>query len=74
MGKNRSCQRNLIKPFQIEGMIAMITRMDMIFMRLVKWPKIAVKKKPKFSEILVTKVIQFWCYTNSMKTKNVPLN
>ena len=29
------------------------------FLRLVKWPKIAVKKKPKFSEILVTKVVQF---------------
>ena len=26
-----SCQRNLIKTFQIEGMIAPITKMDLIF-------------------------------------------
>ena len=26
-----SCQRNLIKTFQIEGMIALITKMDLIF-------------------------------------------
>ena len=26
-----SCQRNLIKTFQIEGMIALIAKMDMIF-------------------------------------------
>ena len=29
------------------------------FLRLVKWPKIAVKKKPNFLEILGTKVVQF---------------
>ena len=44
------------------------------FLRLLKWPKITVKKKPKFSEILGTKVVQFWCYTKLVKTKNVPLN
>ena len=44
------------------------------FLRLVKWPKIAVKKKPNFSEVLGTKVVQFWCYTKSIMTKNVPLN
>ena len=32
------------------------------------------QKKPKFSEILGTKVVQFWCYTKLVKTKNVPLN
>ena len=37
-------------------------------MRLVKWPKIAVKK-PKISEILRTKVVQFWCYTKLEKNK-----
>ena len=26
-----SCQRNLIKTFQIDGMIALITKMDLIF-------------------------------------------
>ena len=25
------------------------------------------KKKPKFSEILGTKVVQFWCYTRLVK-------
>ena len=39
-----SCQRNLIKTFQIEAMIALITKMVYFFMRLVKWPKIDVKK------------------------------
>ena len=40
-----SCQRNLIKTFQIEAMIALITEMILIFfMRLVKWPKIDIKK------------------------------
>ena len=40
-----SCQRNLIKTIQIEAMIALITKMVLIFfMRLVKWPKIDVKK------------------------------
>ena len=40
-----TCQRNLIKKtFQIEGMIALIKKMDLIFSWLVKWPKIAVKK------------------------------
>ena len=40
-----SCQRNLIKTFQIEGMIALIKKNGFdFFMRLVKWPKIAVKK------------------------------
>ena len=43
------------------------------FMSLVKWPKIAVKKA-NFLEILGTKVVQFWSYTKSEKTKNVPLN
>ena len=38
-----SCQRNLIKTFQIEGMIALINDLD-FFLRLVKWPKIAFKK------------------------------
>ena len=31
-------------------------------------------KKPKFSEFLVTKVVQFWCYTKLVIAKNVPLN
>ena len=26
-----SCQRNMIKTFQIDGMIALITKMDLIF-------------------------------------------
>ena len=40
-----SYQRNLIKTFQIEGRIALITKMVLIFFtRLVKWPKIDVKK------------------------------
>ena len=40
-----SCQRNLIKTFQIEGMIALIRKIGFeFFMRLVKWPKIAIKK------------------------------
>ena len=46
-----SCQRNLIKTFQIEGMIALITKMTLIFfLRLVKWPKIAVKKSQIFQK------------------------
>ena len=46
-----SCQRNLIKTFQIEVMIALITNMTLIFfMRLVKWLKIAVKKSQKFKK------------------------
>ena len=36
--------------------------------------KNSCRKKPKFSEILGTKVVQFWCYTKLVKTKNVPLN
>ena len=44
-----SCQRNLIKTFQIEAMTAQITKHGIgFFMRLVKWPKIAVKKNPIF--------------------------
>ena len=40
-----SCQWNLMKTFQIEAIIALITKMVLIFfMRLVKWPKIDVKK------------------------------
>ena len=40
-----SCQRNLIKIFQIEAMIALIKKKGInFFMRLVKWPKIDVKK------------------------------
>ena len=44
------------------------------FMRLVKWPKIADKKKPNFLEMLGTKVVQFWCYTKLIKTKKLLLN
>ena len=36
--------------------------------------KNSCQKKPKFSAFLVTKVVQFWCYTKLVKTKNVPLN
>ena len=36
--------------------------------------KNSCQKKPKFSEILGTKVFHIWCYTKSLKTKNVPLN
>ena len=36
--------------------------------------KNSCQKKPNFSEILGTKVVQFWCYTKSIKTKNVLLN
>ena len=36
--------------------------------------KNSCQKKPKFSEILRKKVVQFWRYTKSIKTKNVPLN
>ena len=40
-----SCQRTLIKTFQIEAMIVLISKVALIFfMRLVKWLKIAVKK------------------------------
>ena len=40
-----SCQRNLIKTFQIEAMIALINKKGIgFFTRLVKWPKIDVKK------------------------------
>ena len=40
-----SCQRNFTKTFQIEGMIALMHKNAFdFFMRLVKWPKIAVKK------------------------------
>ena len=42
-----SIQRNLIKTFPIEAMIALITKMALhigFFLRRVKWPKIAVKK------------------------------
>ena len=40
-----SCQRNLIKTFQIEAMIALIKKKGIdFFTRLVKWPKIDVKK------------------------------
>ena len=46
-----SCQRNLMKTFQIEGMIALIIKKDLIFfMRLFKWPKIAVKKRQIFQK------------------------
>ena len=46
-----SCQRNLIKTFQIEDMIALITKSDLdFFFRLVKWPKIAVKKSQNFQK------------------------
>ena len=31
--------------------------------------KNSCQKKPKFSEILGTKVVQFWCYTKSIKNK-----
>ena len=42
---------NLIKTFQIEGMIELITKMTLIFFfRLVKWPKIAVKKSQNFKK------------------------
>ena len=44
-----SCQRNLIKTFQIEGMIALITKMTLIFfLGLVKWWKKAVKNAKFF--------------------------
>ena len=36
--------------------------------------KNSCQKKPNYSEILGTKVVQFWCYTKSIKTKNVLLN
>ena len=36
--------------------------------------KNSCQKKPNFSEILGTKVVQFWCYTKSIKTKNVPIS
>ena len=36
--------------------------------------KNSCQKKPNVSEILGTKVVQFWCYTKLVKTKNVPLN
>ena len=36
--------------------------------------KNSCQKKPHFSEILGTKVVQFWCYTKLVKTKNMPLN
>ena len=40
-----SCQRNLIKTFQIEAMICTDHKNGIdFFMRLVKWPKIDVKK------------------------------
>ena len=42
------------------------------FMRLVKWPRIAVK--PNFLEILETKIVQFWYYTKLIKTKNMLLH
>ena len=42
------------------------------FLRLVKWQKIAVKKETNFSEILGTKVVQFWCYTKLVKKKCAP--
>ena len=32
------------------------------------------QKKPIFLEILGTKVVQFWCYTNLIKTKKLLLN
>ena len=51
---------------------------------LQKWPwfflqtcymaKNSCQKNPKFSEILVTKVVQFWCYTKLVRPKKVPLN
>ena len=44
-----SCQRNLMKTFQIEGMIALITKMTLIFSSDLL----------NFSEILGTKVVQF---------------
>ena len=44
-----SCQQNLIKTFQIESMIALITKMTLIFfLRLVKWPKKLSKKAKIF--------------------------
>ena len=36
--------------------------------------KNSCQKKPNFSEILGIKVVQFWCYTKSVKRKTVPLN
>ena len=36
--------------------------------------KNSCQKKPNFSEILGTKVVQFWCYTKLVKTKSVPIN
>ena len=39
-----SCQKNLIKIFQIEALIELITKWNWFFMRLVEWPKLAVKK------------------------------
>ena len=45
-----SCQQNLIKTFQIEGMITHYKNgLDFLF-RLVKWPKIAVKNSQKFQK------------------------
>ena len=65
-----SCQRNLIKTFQMEAIIALITKMAMIF----SWVLLSGQKKPNFLEILGTKVVQFWCYTKLIKTKKLPLN
>ena len=36
--------------------------------------KNSCQKKPKFLEILGTKVVQFWCYTKLIKTKKLLLN
>ena len=44
------------------------------FPQTCKMAKNSCQKKPKFSEILGTKVVQFWCYTKLVKTKNVPLD
>ena len=47
-----SCQRNLIKTFQIEGMIKYTDYKNDpdFFFRLVKWPKIVVKKSQNFQK------------------------
>ena len=58
-----SCQWNLIKTFQIEGMIALITKMDLIFSWHLLTAKNSRQKVPKSdfqSQFSTSKIIQIF--------------
>ena len=54
-----SCQRSLIKTFQIEDMIALVTKITMIFSSDLLNGQKQLSKKPNILELLGKKVVQF---------------